>query len=97
MLRFCIIGPHERLMVLRNRGVCCFDAESTDEAADRLKILAGKDDFSAVYIAEDFYNDIHSYVIKNDVVNIPRIKVFPSSQSGNIGVVRDLMMTASNI
>lgn len=97
MFKFCIIGPHKSLAVMRRHGMNCVDAENMNEVAECLRLISLDGSFSFVYITEEFFEIVHRYVIEHQMYNRHRIKPLPSSTSGNVGMVRDIMMSVAGI
>ncbi|MDO5399200.1 MAG: hypothetical protein Q4G33_14880 [bacterium] len=90
-MKICIIGRHESLKAVRNKGFNCIDAANADEAGRTLRDVSCKD-YNSIYVAEEFYDTIYSAVSEYCMEVRHRIKLFPSYKSGDLGIIRELMI-----
>lgn len=90
-LKICIIGRHESLNAVRNKGFNCIDAADAAEAGRTLRDVSCMG-YNSIYVAEEFYDTIRRAITEHGVNLHHRVKLFPSCNSGDLSIIRELMV-----
>jgi len=93
MLKPYIIGTYEGLSSRRISGTCCVYVSNVNEALSKLWALFNRG-ISAIYITEEFYTDARDQSDKDPHFR-HHVKLLPSSQSGDIGTIKDIKLQAA--
>lgn len=94
MLRLCIIGTNESISALKSKGMFCVGVSDIIEAAEKVHSLADEG-YDPIYISEEFYSDIYKNASKDTYEKM--LRKLPSSNSGDIGTIRSILMTRAAV